>query len=107
MPQYIAGMCYGDVHCPHFVLELQQVDCVVPRAEDLELVQQLLGCLLCVERRTPLRKWRDPYIRDDADDKPASLAFGQVVYFSVSNPCLVDGLLFSAVKGSVFRCVDI
>ena len=58
----------ADVHRPHFVLERQQVNCVVPRVENLELVQQLLGFSLHVERRTPLRKWRYPDIRNDADD---------------------------------------
>ena len=98
---------FVDMHCLHFVLEQQKVDCVVPLADDLDLVQNILGCLLRVERRTPLRKWRDPDIRDNADDKTVSLAFGHVVDFPVGNPCLVNSLLFLDVKGSVFCCVDI
>ena len=77
---------YADVHRPHFVLERQQVNCVVPRVENLELVQQLLGFSLHVERRTTLRKWRDPNIRNDVDDKTVSLAFGHIVDLTVTNP---------------------
>ena len=88
-------------------MERQQVDYVVPRADNLDLVQQILGCPLRVERRTPFQKWRYTDIPNDADNKPVSLAFGYILDFPVSNPCLVDGLLFSDVKGSVFRCVDI
>ena len=85
---------FVDMHCPHFVLEHQKVDCVVPLADDLELVQKILGCLLRVERRTQLRKWRDPDIRDNADNKTVSLDFSHVVDFPVVNPCLVESHLF-------------
>ena len=94
------------MHCPHFVLERQQVDYVVPSSDDMDLVQQILLFPLHIERRTPIRKWRDPDIRDEADNETVSLAFVHIVDFPVSNPCLVDSLLFSAVKGSVFLCID-
>ena len=94
-----------DVHRPHFVLERQQVNRVVPRAYDLELVQQLLGHALCVEYRTPLQKWRDTDVRDNADNKMVGLAFGHVVDFPLGNICLEDSLLLAAVQGRVFRCV--
>ena len=87
-----------DVHRPHFVLERQKVDCVVPRADYLELVQELLGFPLRIERRNPLRKWRDPDIRDDADNKTVGLSFGHVVDLPVGNSCLVYGHLFKAVN---------
>ena len=57
------------MHHLYFIPERQQVDRVVPRAYDLDLVQQLLGHPLRVELRTPLRKWTDPDVHDDAGDK--------------------------------------
>ena len=67
---------------------------MVPWEYDLELVQQLLGHPLHLERRNPLLKWRDLDVRDDANDKTAGFDFGHVVDFPFGNPRLdPDGLL--------------
>ena len=90
------------MHRLHFFLERQQVDRAVPRAYKLELVQNLLGNPLCVERRNPLRNWRDPDVYDDTDNETVGLAFGRVVDFPVINLCLAYSLLLAAVQGRVF-----